>query len=235
MNQVRDAAVAAGNYLRRNPGEIARTLRNALGLRVGVPLDVFRWLAEQAERQGKLEQVVITPRSPGVHFSAILDAMRTPVRASAALYIERVNLDAHELRVELRVEDVSLELVGDSDSPVALLIKSGALDVSRPGNLVRHVPNLPAFIVDSRENRIVLDLLKHPKITNNAATRSAIALVTSLLTVHGVEFDRSHVDVSFRAIPRGVFSAANAVRKHLVSPSIRRVRLMLPGTRQPAR
>lgn len=231
MVQLKSAAEAAGNYLRRNPGEIPRAIRNALGLRVGVPLDLFRWLAEQAEKQGKLEQVVLTPRSPGVHFSAIVDAMRTPVRASASLYIERVSLNARELRIELRVEDVELELIGQSDSPVAMLIKSKALDVSKPGNLVKHLPNLPKFIVESSGNRIVLDLMKHPKVENNARTRAVVSLVTSLLTVHSVEVDRGHFDLSLRAVPEGVFTAVRSVREHLVSPGIKRVRLFLPGVR----
>lgn len=231
MMALRQAAEAATNYLKRNPSEIPRALRNALGLRVGVPLDLFRWLAEQAEKQGKLSEVVITPKSPGVHFSAVVDAMRTAVRASASMYIERVSLSSGELRIELRVEDVELALAADSDSPVAMLIKSKALDVSKPGNLVKHIPNLPKFVVEARGNRIVLDLMKHPKIENNARTRGIVSLVTSLLTVHGVEVDRGHVDVSLRAVPEGVFHAVRSVREHVVSPGIKRVRVFLPGAR----
>lgn len=231
MSQAKKAVFAAGHYLRKHPGEVSRAVRNALGLRFGVPLDVFRWLAEQAEQQGKLEDVVITQRSPGIHFAATVDLMKTPVRAAAALYIERVSLSGEELRVELRVEDIKLELLGDTSSPVGMLIKSGALDVSRPGNLIKYVPRLPAFIVDSYDNRIVLDLMKHPKIVNNQVTRNAIALVTSLMTVQGVGVDRGHMDVSMRAVPEGLTHAARSIAKHLVSPGIRRAKLFLPGMR----
>lgn len=228
MNSFRDAAEAASRYLRRHPGELPRAIRSALGLRFGVPLDLFRWLAEQAERQGKVDDVRIEARPPGLGVSATVDLMRTPVRASAAIYIERVRLSRSELRIELRLEDVALELAGDSDSPVAMLIKSAALDVSKPGNLVRHLPNLPAFIVEAKDRRIVLDLMKHPKVVNNAATRQAIALVTSLITVHGVEIDEGHLDVSLRAVPEGVLGAARSIRENVVSPGLRRVRLLLP-------
>jgi len=229
MVQLKSAAEAAGNYLRRNPGEIPRAIRNALGLRVGVPLDLFRWLAEQAEKQGKLEQVVLTPRSPGVHFSAIVDAMRTPVRASASLYIERVSLNARELRIELRVEDVELELVGQSDSPVAMLIKSKALDVSKPGNLVKHLPNLPKFIVESHGNRIVLDLMKDPKIAGNPRVRRILSLITPVVTANGLETDDDHLEVTFRPLPDGVRPAASAIRRHLLSPGLKRIRALLPA------
>lgn len=231
MIRVQDAAVAASRYLRRNPGELSRALRNALGLRVGVPLDIFRWLAEQAEKQGKLEDVELAPRAPGIHFAASIDAMHTPVRASATLHVEKVHLTGRELRFDLRVEDVSLVLLGESNTPVAMLIKSGALDLSKPGNLVRHLPELPPFLVDARDNRISIDLMRIPDIDNNPVTRSAIGLVTSLMTIHGIEFEGGHMDVSFRAMPEGVVQAARSVGKNLLRPGLRRARLLLPGRR----
>jgi hypothetical protein len=219
----------ATSYLRRHPTEVARILRSLAGLRIGVPIDAFRWLAEQAEGSGKAEDVRIDAVPPGIQVAATVDLMKTPVRASATVFVERMVVSGEQIRIEVRLEDVVLKLAGESDSPVAMLIKSGALDLSRPGNLVKHMPDLPPVMVEAKDNRIVLDLMRHPKIGESSAVRRAVSLVTSFVTVHGVETDEAHLDVAFRALPEGVFHAAREVRRQVVTPGIRRVRFLLPG------
>ena len=49
------AVEAARGYLVDHPGEITRAIRNAFGLRVGVPLAALRWFGRQAEKAGKVE------------------------------------------------------------------------------------------------------------------------------------------------------------------------------------
>jgi hypothetical protein len=225
------AARAIRDYMKRHPEELARGIRGLAGLRLGVPLDAFRWLGQQAERSGKAQDVRVEAVPPGVRMSAILDLMRTEVRASAIIYVERIVVNGEQMRIELRLEDVDLKLYKDSDSPVALLIKSGALDLSKPGNLVRHLPHKPAFLLEARDNRIVLDMMRHPKVGDSPLARSTVSLVTSFLTIHGIETDERHLDVSLRALPDGVFHAAREVRRRLVAPSIRRARWLLPGGR----
>lgn len=228
----RDAVVfALSGYLRRHPGEVGRFIRSLIGLRLGVPIDLFRWLGEQAESSGKAEDIEVDSVPPGVRVAATVDLMKTVVRASAVVYIERMVLTGEQLRVEVRLENVALKLVKDADTPVAMLIKSGALDLSKPGNLVKHMPDLPPVLVEAEGNRIVLDLMRHPKIGGSRSVRNAVSLATSLLTVHGVETDDSHLDVSFRAFPDGVFHAAREVRRNLIAPGLRRARLLLPGAR----
>ncbi len=220
---------AATRYLARHPGEVARVLRSLVGLRVGVPLDAFRWLAEQAEASGKAQDVTIDAVPPGVRVGATLDLMGTVVRVSAIVYVDRMVLDGERLQIDIRLQKVDLALVSESDSPVAMLIKSGALDLSRPGNLIKHIPNLPPVVISADNDRIVLDLMKHPKIGGEERARNLVTLVTSVLTIHGIETDERHFDVSFRALPRGLFSAARQVRRHIVLPGIKRARLLLPS------
>ena len=124
---------ALRSYLRTHPEELGRAVRSALGLRFGVPLAALRWLGEQAERSGKVEDFKIDSVPPGLRLSGNLDAMNTPIRGSAIIYVERVVFNDEELTVALRLEEVMLKLNGESDSPVAALIKSGALDLSNPG------------------------------------------------------------------------------------------------------
>lgn len=228
MNPPKVLLETAKRYFQRNPDELRRFIRSALGLRLGVPLDALRWLADQAARGGPATDIEIEAVPPGFRVTAKLDLMKTPIRAGAVIYIERLRISGSELRIELRLEEVSLRLAGESFSPVALLIKSGALDLTRPGNLLKHLPNLPPFLVEAFENKLVLDLMKHPKVAGNPQARRIISALTSVVTLHGIETDENHVDVAFRAFPEGLRHAARSLRAHILEPAAERVRAFLP-------
>jgi hypothetical protein len=213
---------AVRSYLRVHPEELGRAVRSALGLRFGVPLAALRWIGQQAERSGKVEDFHIDPVPPGLRLSGNLDAMNTPIRASAIIFVERVVFNDEELTVALRLEEVMLKLNGDSDSPVAALIKSGALDLSNPGTLVNFMPGRSPVVAEANGNRIVLDLMRDPNIGKNPLVRRAVSLLTSFVTLHGVESDTKHLDIAFRALPTGLGGAAQSLRKNLVLPSMSR-------------
>ena len=211
-----------------HPEELGRAVRSALGLRFGVPLAALRWLGQQAERSGKVEDFLIDSVPPGIRLAGNIDLMNTPLRAGAIIFIERVVFNDEELTVALRLEEVMLKLNGDSDSPIAALIKSGALDLSNPGTLVNFMPGRSPVLAEANGNRIVLDLMRDPKIGNNPLVRRAVSLLTSFVTLHGVEADTKHLDIAFRALPTGLGGAAQSVRKNIVLPSMSR---LLPRSR----
>ncbi len=223
----RQAFEAAGDYLRRRPQEVTRAVWNLLGLRVGVPLDALRWLLDQAAKSGKLIDPVLTEVPPGIRFTGTVDAMKTPLRFSAVVYIDRMVITPEQIRIELRLEEIWAEVLGDATGPVAALIKSGALDLSKPGNLAKYLP-LPPTVVETRDNKIVLDMMKDPKLAKNAVLKRALSLVTPVVTAYGLETDDDHLEVMFRPLPDGLRPAASAVRRHLLSPGLRRVRALLP-------
>jgi len=144
------------------------------------------------------------------------------------IYVERVVFNDEELTVALRLEEVSLKLNGESDSPVAALIKSGALDLSNPGTLVNFMPNRSPILAEANGNRVVLDLMRDPNIGKNPLVRRAVSLLTSFVTLHGVETDQKHLDIAFRALPTGLGGAVRSVRNNLVLPSMGR---LLPRAR----
>jgi hypothetical protein len=221
---------AASAYLRSHPQEVTRMFRNALGLRFGVPIAGLRWLAGRGGGAGP-QEVEIDPHPPGLRLGATLELMGTMVRANTLLFIERISVSAEELRLEIRLEETNLRVLGSGDSPVAALIKSGALDLTKSGNLAAHMPGLGKLLGESTGNKLVIDLMRHPKIGKNRAVRKLVGLVSSLVTVHGVESDDGHLDVVLRALPRGVGGAARAVRDHLFSDGPTWIRGMLPGRR----
>ena len=219
---------ALRSYLRGHPEELGRAVRSALGLRFGVPLAALRWLGQQAERNGTVEDFHIDSVPPGLRLSGNLDAMNTPIRASAIIFVERVVFNDEELTVALRLEEVMLKLNGESDSPVAALIKSGALDLSNPGTLVNFMPGRSPVLAEANGNRIVLDMMRDPNIGKNPLVRRAVSLLTSFVTLHGVETDTKHLDIAFRALPTGLGGAAQSIRKNIVLPSMSR---LLPRAR----
>jgi len=203
---------AAVGYVRKNPDEVVRAAVNATGLRFGVPLATLRWFAGQIQGKKAPKDVEITSSPPALRFSAVVDAMGTSVRASAAIKIDEVTITAESVRIGVRLRDVKLALVGDSDSPVATLIKSGALDLSKPGNLVKVVPKRPPVVVEAEDDRIVLDLMKVPKLASDPRVRRLLGVLAPVLGIRAIETDRDHLYVKLRAMPAGLPEAIGAIR-----------------------
>jgi hypothetical protein len=204
---------AAVDYVRKNPDELVKAAVNAAGLRFGVPIAALRWLSSQAKLGKKAPQdIEIGSTPPALRLSASVDAMGTPLRASAAIRVDEIDLAPDQLRVGIRLNEVKLALIGDSDAPIATLIKSGALDLSKPGNLVKFIPKRPPAIVEADGDRIVVDLMKVPKIAENPRLRKILSIVTPVINVRKIETDRDHLYVALKATPRGLMQAFTALR-----------------------
>jgi hypothetical protein len=209
------ALQAAAAYLVAHPDEALRILRNALALRVGVPLQALRWFADRSNGRRAPKDVRIEARPPGLYLAASFELMGTPLRASGVVFVESVELGVDSLRVELRLDQVELQVLSDeADTPIAALLRSGALDLSRPGNLAAFMPKRPPMLVGAEDDRIVLDLFRHPKLRGDVARR-LIGVITPMLGVRSVAADGEHVDVALEAFPAGLSEAWHAVRKVL--------------------
>lgn len=213
MLDARTLLNAAVDYVRRNPDEIVKAALNATALRFGVPIAALRWLSSRAKLPKRAPRdIEIGSAPPALRLSLSVEAMGTPLRASAAIRVDEIDFSPDAMRVGLKLSDVKLTLLADSDTAVATLIKSGALDLSKPGNLVKFLPKRPPAIVDANDDRIVVDLLKVPALSGNGRLRRALAIVTPVIGVRAVETDRDHVYVALRTSPRGLPQALAAIR-----------------------
>lgn len=205
---------AARDYLRDHPEELLRALRGLLGLRMGVPLDALRYLARELAGGKKApKDVVLEPAPPGLRAQLTVDAMGTPLRVSVVITVDEVRVAVDKIELVLRVSDLSLKVLDDAaTSPVAALIKSGALDLSKPGNLVGFMPKRPAMLVDAKDDKVTLDLLKMPKIAENPRVRKILAVVTPVLEVRSIRTRDDHLDMHLRASIAGVPEAISAAR-----------------------
>jgi hypothetical protein len=205
---------AAASYVRRHPEEVLRALRNAISLRFGLPIAALRFLASNLNGKKAPKDVEIAAVPPGIRVAATLDLMGTTVRATAVVVVEALKLDAETLRVEVRLREVGLKALDDrQETPVAALLKSGALDLSKPGNLAAYMPRRPALLVEARDDRIVLDFMKHPKLASDARLKRALHAVAPILTVWAIESDPEHLDVALRALPDGLFEVVAGLRR----------------------
>ncbi len=213
MLEARELLNAVVDYVRKNPEELVRAATNAASLRFGVPIAALRWLSSQAKPSKKAPRdIELGSSPPAMRVSVSVDAMGTPIRASGAVRIDDIDLSPTAMRIGIRLTDVKLALLGESETAVATLIKSGALDLSKPGNLLKFLPRRPPAIVEADGDRLVIDLMKIPAVGSNGALRRALAIVTPIFTVRAVETDGDHVYVALRASPRGLPQAFAALR-----------------------
>src|SRR5580698_8768731 len=118
MLDARAVLNAAVDYVRKNPDELVKAAINAAGLRVGVPLAALRWVSSQAKLPRKApKDIDIGSAPPALRLSLSVDAMGTPVRASAAIKVDEVDFSPDAMRIGLRLSDVKLALLGESDTP----------------------------------------------------------------------------------------------------------------------
>ncbi|MBW2454770.1 MAG: hypothetical protein JRI68_09675 [Deltaproteobacteria bacterium] len=203
----------AASYLKAHPEEIVRVVRGAVGMRIGVPLDALRHLAEQFGQGKKAPQdMVFEAAPPGLRVEATVRAMGTTMRARLTVFVEELDVGTDQARVTTRIADMSLEVLDGDDTPLAGLIKSGALDLSKPGNLVAYMPKRPDVLVEAEDDRIVFDILKAPKLAQNRRLRRALSALWPVLSVAAVRTRDDHLDVHFKASPTRIGEALSAAR-----------------------
>ena len=201
---IRSALRSATRFVVRNPLSMLRVARHAINMRVAIPLDTLRWfVANTPPKKNAPSDVVISARPPAIHLGATVELMGSKLRASAAVTVEELRVDPAELRVVVRLSDVSMKVLDGSDTPIAGLIKSGALDLTRPGNLANFMPKKPAALVEARDDVLVVDLMKVPKLANSLRVRRVLQRLTPIMSVAALETDEDFLVLALRATPMG--------------------------------
>ncbi|HPH68006.1 MAG TPA: hypothetical protein PLF40_19750 [Kofleriaceae bacterium] len=210
---LRAALRSAGRFIVSNPSQMFNMARHALGLRVAVPLDAIRWFITNTPPGKKAPQdVTIATRPPAVAVGATIDLMGTTVRAGASIRVEQIEVGEDKFRVTLKINDVTMKVLGESFSPVAGLIKSGALDLSKPGNLVKFMPKRPPVLAEAHDDILVLDLMQNPKFAANDRIRKVLGAVTPVLQVASMTTEGDFLVLQLRASPFGIPKALGAAR-----------------------
>lgn len=197
---LRAALRSAGRFMVKNPTTMLSMARHALGMRIAVPLDALRWFISNTPPSKKAPQdVTISPR-PG----------RWP--AGASIRVDKLEVNETEFKVTLRLSDVTMKVLGESFTPVAGLIKSGALDLSKPGNLAKFMPKRPPVLVEAHDDIIVVDLMQDKKFAENDRVRGILGTLTPVVNVSGLSTEGDFLILQLRASPFGIPRALNAAR-----------------------
>jgi len=203
----------ATSYLKEHPEEIIRAAKGMLGLRIGVPLDALRYLAKELGGGKKMpKDIEIESAPPGIKIAMTVDAVGSTLRVSLVLYVEEIAIGPTEIRIGTRISDLHLKVLDGFQTPVAALVQSGALDLSKPGNLVAFIPKRPPMIVDAKDDRIVIDAMKIPKLAENPKIKRVLGVATPVLTVKAIKSRDDHLDVHLGASLGGIPTAVAAVR-----------------------
>jgi hypothetical protein len=210
---IRAALRSAGRFMVSNPATVFNMARHALGMRIAVPLDAVRWFIANTPPSRKAPQdVTVMARPPAIAVGATIDLMGTTVRANASIKIEQLEVAPEQLKVKIRLSNIDLKVLGEALTPVAALIKSGALDLSKPGNLLKFAPKKPDVIVEAQDDIMVVDIMRNPKVRQNAKVRRVLETLTPVVNVIGITTDGDFLVLQLRATPLGFPRALNAAR-----------------------
>lgn len=195
---------SAGRFVARNPLSLLKVARHALSLRLAIPLDALRWfVANTPPSKSAPTDVSITARPPAIHVGANIKMMGSKLRASSSIKVEELRIHPDELRLTLRLSDVDMRVLDKSVTPISGLIKSGALDLSKPGNLANFMPKRPPALIEAHDDLLVLDLMKMPKIAGNHRLRNLLSRLTPVVNVSALQTDGDFLVVALRATPMG--------------------------------
>ncbi len=132
--------------------------------------------------------------------------------ASAIINVTEIQLAPDVFKVSLVVTELSL-VAQDTKSPLAQLLKSGALDLTKPADLLKFMGKTPGFIAYAHVDTFQLDLLEVPAIAENDSVRRALNAFTPVVTVSEIFSQDDLLLIAFQAIPGGLPQTVAAVRE----------------------
>lgn len=198
----------------KNPTTMLSMARHALGMRIAIPLDTLRWFISNTPPSKRAPQdVTISSRPPAISLGATVDLMGTTVRAGASIRTENIQVADRSVKVTLRLSDVTMKVLGESFTPLAGLIKSGALDLSKPGNLAKFMPKKSPVLVEAHDDILVLDLMQNPSFANNDKVRAVLNTLTPVVQVAGMSTEGDFLILQLKASPFGIPRALHAARQ----------------------
>ncbi len=203
---------ASFDYVRRNPLSLISAVREAARLRLTIPLDLVRWGLGRINSD-KVGDFTVAASPPGIELGLVAQVMGNGIRVGGVVKIEEVTFTAESLRLAIRLNGLRVEPLSSGPGPIQALLASGAIDLSKPGNLVTFLPKRPAMLIEAEGDRLVFDLLKVPALAKNAKLRRALGALAPVLAVRDAVVQGDELLVGLRISPSGLpllFSALRA-------------------------
>jgi hypothetical protein len=202
-----DSARNAVGFFVSHPLFLAQSAKNALHRELTIPIALLQWAIDRRPRGKGPERIELYHADPALGLRLTVDLYGTKLDVSCELTIESIAPRRDALEIALRVRNLKLE--APQGSPAEMMVKS--LDLSRPAALMAMMPQKHSALVEARDDRFVLDLLKIRALGNNVVLRRVLTAL-SFLTVAGARADGDalalRIDVSPMAAPGALRDAA---------------------------
>ena len=211
MSSPTAALRASFDYVRRNPLSLISAVREAARLRLTVPLDLVRWGLGRI-KSDKVGDFTVAASPPGIEIGLVAQVMGNGIRVGGVVTIDEVAFTAESLRLAIRLNGLRVEPTSSGSGPIQALLASGAIDLSKPGNLVTFLPKRPAMLVEAEGDRLVFDLLKIPALAKNATLRRALGALAPVLSVREAVVQGDELLVGLRISPSGLPLLFSALR-----------------------
>lgn len=194
-------------YLLSHPTFPLQSARNAMRREITVPLALLRWGIDRRPRGKGPEKIELFAADPALGMGLTVDLFGTKLEVSSEITIESIELREDALNLALRI--ANLKLSAPEGSPAAMMV--GSLDLSRPAALMNMMPQKHSAIVDAKDDRFVIDLLKIKALAKNPYLKRVLAAL-SFVRVTGARVDGENLalelDVSPLAAPSALKRAA---------------------------
>ncbi len=202
-----------GRYAASHPRLVGEIARHAFNRRLAIPLDLVRWGATLIPSGDKSpKDVTVIAQSPALGLGATANIMGTELRVDAALLIDAIDATNEAVKVTFRVKDLRASVLNNLQGNLAKLLASGALNLSKPASLLNFVPKRPPAILEAKEDRFVIDLLRFPQLAENPAFQKALRAVTPILAIGDIRTEGDLLLIGLRANPRGLKESLQALR-----------------------
>jgi len=215
MSQLKVANLikSLGRYAATHPRQVGEIARHALSRRLAIPLDLVRWavtLMPSGDQSPKDLTVIAQP--PALGLGATANLMGTELRVDAALLIDAIDATTDAAKITFRIKDLRASVLNNLQGNLAKLLASGALNLSKPASLLGMIGKKPAAILEAKDDRFVIDLLKFPKLAQNPSFQKALAAVTPVLAVGDIHTEGDLLVIGLRANPRRIRESIQALR-----------------------
>jgi hypothetical protein len=200
-----DPAMHALTYLLSHPMLPLQSARNAMHRELTVPLAILRWAIDRRPPGKGPEKIELFAADPALGVGLVVDLFGTKLEVSSEITVESIELREDALNIALRV--ANLRLGAPEGSPAAMMVKS--LDLSKPAALMNMMPQKHSALVDARDDRFVIDLLKIKALARNPYLKRVLAAL-SFVRVTGARVEGDNLAIELDVSP---LSAPSALKR----------------------
>ena len=211
---VRAAVVAVARSAVARPRQVWSIARHAAGLRLAVPVASLEWLATHllAGRRAPTD-VRVTARPPALGLAATVRFKGLRMLVSCALSVQEAHVAVDELRLTVRVRDLTVDVPDEPDHALAKMLRAGgAALLGRPASLLGLFGWRPRALVSAEGDTFVLDLLQIPRLRDHAPLRAALQALSPVVGLRAIETRDDLLLFELLATPAGLPVTLRALR-----------------------